>query len=75
MKSKIKKNDTVIVITGAKADKNKKGIVLDILPKKGKIKVEGVAIVSRHTKAKRQGEKSKIVKQERFIDISNVKKI
>ena len=69
----IKKNDTVVVITGS--DKGKKGLVVDILPKKGKVKVQGVAIVTRHTKARRQGEKSAIKKQERFIDISNVKKI
>lgn len=70
---KIKKNDTVIVITGS--DKGKKGTVIDILPKKGKVKVQGVAIVSRHAKARRQGDKSKIRKQESFIDVSNVRKV
>lgn len=72
MKMKIKKNDTVVVISGS--DKGKQGSVIDILPKKGKVKVQGVAMVSRHTKARRQGEKSMIKKQERYIDISNVKK-
>jgi large subunit ribosomal protein L24 len=69
----IKKNDTVVIITGS--DRGKKGLVVDILPKKGKVKVQGVALVARHTKARRQGEKSAIKQQERFIDISNVKKI
>ena len=68
----IKKNDMVLVITGA--DKGKKGSVIEILPEKGKIKVQGVAIVTRHAKARRQGEKSAIKKLERFIDISNVQK-
>lgn len=68
----IKKNDMVVVISGA--DKGKKGTVLEVLPKKGKIKVQGIAIVSRHTKARRQGEKSAIKKLERFIDLSNVLK-
>jgi large subunit ribosomal protein L24 len=70
---KIKKNDMVVVITGA--DKGKKGSVLAVLPKKGKIKVQGVAIANRHAKARRQGEKSAIKKLERFIDVSNVQKV
>ena len=68
----VKKNDIVLVTTGS--DKGKKGSVLEVLSKKGKIKVEGVAIVMRHTKARRQGEKPTIKKMERFIDISNVQK-
>lgn len=69
----IRKNDTVVVITGS--DKGKTGSVIDILPGQGKVKVQGVALVKRHAKARRQGEKSAIKEQERFIDISNVKKI
>ena len=67
----IKKNDMVVVITGS--DKGKKGAVVDILSKKGKIKVQNVAVVTRHLKARRQGEKPGIRKQERWIDVSNVK--
>jgi large subunit ribosomal protein L24 len=67
---RIKKQDMVIVLTGK--DKGKKGSVIDILPKKGKVKVKGVAIVTRHVKARRQGENSMIKKEESFIDISNV---
>ncbi|HBL98455.1 TPA: 50S ribosomal protein L24 [Candidatus Dependentiae bacterium] len=69
----IKKNDMVVVITGS--DKGKKGAVVDILSKKGKIKVQNVAVVTRHLKARRQGEKPGIRKQERWIDVSNVKRI
>lgn len=69
----IKTNDTVLVITGS--DKGKTGIVIDILPKKGKVKVRGVALVTRHAKARKQGEKSAIKSQESFIDISNIKKL
>jgi large subunit ribosomal protein L24 len=67
---RIKKNDTVVVLTGK--DKGKRGSVIDILPKKGKVKIKGVAIVTRHVKARRQGEVSMIKKEESFIDISNV---
>lgn len=67
---RIKKQDMVIVLTGK--DKGKRGSVIDILSKKGKVKVKGVAIVTRHVKARRQGETSMIKKEEGFIDISNV---
>lgn len=69
----IKKNDVVRVITGN--DKGKQGPIIAILPKKGKVKVQGIAVVTRHQKARKQGEKSAIKKLERFIDISNVEKI
>ena len=58
---RIKKNDTVVVITGS--DKGKQGKVIDI---------KGIALVTKHFKARKQGEISTIKKVERFIDISNV---
>lgn len=67
---RIKKHDTVVVLTGKY--KGKQGAVIDILPKKGKVKVKGVAVMTRHAKARRQGEESMIKKEEGFIDISNV---
>jgi len=66
----IKKNDTVIVITGK--DKSKTGIVIEILPKKKLVKVKGVAVAVKHKKARRQGEASQIKKEESYINISNV---
>lgn len=69
----IKKNDMVVITAGD--DKGEKGPVIDILHKKGKVKVQNVAIVTRHAKARRQGEKSAVRKQERWIDVSNVMKI
>ena len=62
---RIKKNDLVRVISGK--DKGKEGEVLALLPKKEKIKVKGVAIVTRHKKARMQGEVSSIRKEETFI--------
>ena len=70
MKYRIKKGDNVKVIAGS--DKGKKGKVIEILPKKGKVKVEGVHIVTRHVKARAQGQKSGRIQQEAFIDISNI---
>ena len=67
---RIKKNDTVVVITGR--DKGKKGKVVEILPKKGKLMVKDVALVTKHYKARKQGETSGIKKMESYIDSSNV---
>ena len=67
---RVKKNDNVVVIIGK--DKGKKGVVIDILPKKGKVMVKGVAITTKHYKARKQGEASGIKKEESFINISDV---
>jgi large subunit ribosomal protein L24 len=66
----IKKNDTVRVMIGK--DKGKEGSVIAILPEKGKVMVKGVAVATRHAKARKQGEASSIKKREAYIDISNV---
>lgn len=67
---RIKKNDKVKIISGK--DKGKEGVVLALIPKKDKIKVKGVNIVTRHVKARRQGETSGIRKEESFIYAPNV---
>lgn len=66
----IKKDDIVAVLTGK--DKGAQGPVIEILPCKGKVKVKDVAIITRHKKARKQGDTPAIVKKESFIDISNV---
>ena len=58
----VKKDDTVIVISGD--DKGKKGKVLEVSPKEGKVIVEGINIVTKHAKPRRQGETGGIVKVE-----------
>lgn len=65
MKLKIKKGDTVQVITGN--DKGKKGSVLELKPSALKIKVQGVKVQTHFDK------KEGILKKEGFIDYSNVK--
>jgi len=67
---RIKKNDTVLVLTGR--DKGKRGTVLEVVPAKGLVKVSGVAVVTKHYKARKQGEVSSIKKQEGYINASNV---
>ena len=66
--SKIKKNDTVRVITGV--DKGKEGKVIDI--KDNKVNVEGVNKATLHVKPNQANTKGGIVEEERFFDISNV---
>ena len=66
---KIKKNDTVLVITGK--DKGKTGKVLKAIPSENRVVVEGVNIHTKHEKAK-QDVPAQIVKVEGPIDASNV---
>ena len=64
----IKKNDTVMINSGA--DKGKKGKVLEVIPKDNKIVVEGVNVRSKHTKPKKAGEAGGIIKVEVAINAS-----
>ena len=67
---KLKKGDTVIVISGK--DKGKKGKIVTTNAEAGKVVVEGVNIVTKAKKARTAQEKSELVKVEGSIDISNV---
>lgn len=68
--SHIKKNDTVVVLSGR--SKGEQGTVIEVVPEKGKVMVKGVALVTRHVKAKKQGDVSGIKKQESYLNISQV---
>lgn len=67
---KIKKGDTVKVITGK--DKDKEGKVISVNPKKGAVLVEGVNMVTKHTKPSMANQQGGIVNKEAWIDASNV---
>lgn len=71
-KYNIKKGDQVVVITGDDKDLKKPRLVKKVLVDDGKILVEGVNIVTKHTKPSAQNTKGGIVKQEAPISISNV---
>ena len=58
----VKRDDTVIVISGD--DKGKKGKVLEVSPEEGKVIVKDVNIVKKHVKPRRQGETGGIVNVE-----------
>ena len=65
---KIKTGDTVRVIAGK--DKDKEGKVLAV--KDGKVLVEGVGMVTKHTKPSAANAQGGIINKESYIDISNV---
>ena len=67
---KIKKNDTVLVITGKDAGKTAK--VLVAMPKQNKVVVDGINVQKKHKKARNAQEVSKIENQSGPIDASNV---
>ena len=66
----VKKDDTVVVISGD--DKGKKGKVLKVSPAERKIIVDGVNVVTKHQKARNQQNPGGLIKKEAAIDASNV---
>ena len=70
MKIKIKKDDIVLVTTGN--SKGVKGKVIKIYPKENRAIVEGVSIVSKHTKPNAANPQGGIIKQESKIHVSNL---
>ena len=72
-KMSIKKDDLVVVLSGK--DAGKQGKVLSTQPSAGKVIVEGVNIVSRHTKPRRQGEEGGIIKKEAPIYACKVQRV
>ena len=69
-KMKLRKGDTVIVNSGT--EKGKKGKILEISLKDNKVLVEGINVRTIHSKARRAGEESGIIKREKMIDASKV---
>lgn len=71
---KIKKGDTVLVTSGK--DKGAKGRVIQAYPQRGRVLVEGVNRIKKHTRVtqgQRGAESGGIITQEAPIDVSNVK--
>jgi len=72
VKCKIKKGDMVVAIAGD--DKGKSGKVLQVLPKKGQVIVEGLRVVKKAVKPSEKDPKGGFVSKEMPMSISNVKK-
>ena len=72
-KMSIKKDDLVVVLSGK--DKGKQGKVLEAMPADRKVIVEGINVVSRHTKPRKQGEEGGILKKEAPMYACKVQKV
>lgn len=70
MSLRIKKGDTVKVLSGK--DKDKKGRVLIVMPKEERVIVEGVNIIKKHQKPSRKYPQGGIIEKEASIHISKV---
>jgi len=70
---KIKKGDTVLIISGK--DRGKKGKVLKTFPKGGRLIIEGINLRKKHVRPRRTGEKGQIIEMPAPLDISNIKLI
>ena len=69
----VKTGDTVVVLSGK--DKGKQGKVLEVMPADRKVIVEGINVVSRHTKPRKQGDQGGILKKEAAIYACKVQKV
>lgn len=68
---KIKKGDTVLIISGK--DRGKKAKVLKVFPEEKRILVEGINLRKKHLKPKKAGEKGQTVQLPAPLDVSNAK--
>lgn len=66
----VKKDDQVMVIAGK--DKGKSGKVLRVLPDKGRVLVESLNLIKRHTRPSRSNSDGGIIEKEALIAISNI---
>ncbi|MDR1896824.1 MAG: 50S ribosomal protein L24 [Prevotellaceae bacterium] len=73
IKLRIRKGDMVKVIAGD--SKGEKGKVLEVFPQKNKAIVEGINLVTKHTKPNAKNPQGARLKQEALIDVSNLQLI
>jgi large subunit ribosomal protein L24 len=67
---KIKKGDQVQIIAGK--DRGKRGKILNVIAPRGKVMVEGLNIVKKHRRPRKEGEKGQRVEIPAPLDVSNV---
>ena len=73
-RARVRKGDQVVVMAGR--DRGKRGRVLEVRPREGKVRVEGVAMIKRHQRPNTAaGRGGGILEKEALIDISNVQLI
>jgi large subunit ribosomal protein L24 len=67
---KIRKNDNVIMLSGK--DKGKTGKVIAVFLKERKVIVEGLNLIKKHVRARKQGQRGQIINKERAVSVSSV---
>ena len=72
-KMSIKKGDVVVVLSGK--DKGKQGKVLEVMPADRKVVVEGINIVTRHAKPRKQGDQGGILQKEAPLYACKVQRV
>lgn len=70
VKMKVKKGDTVMIVSGK--DKGKTGEIIKVLPSVGRVIVDGVAMMKRHLRKTGRGQSGSIVERPAAINASNV---
>ncbi len=70
---RIKKGDTVLIISGK--DRGRKGKVIEAFPKQGRLVIEGINLRKKHMKPKKSGEKGQIVETPAPLNASDIKLI
>jgi large subunit ribosomal protein L24 len=68
----VKKGDTVKILSGD--DKGKTGKIVKAFPAEGKVLIEGINVVKRHERSRKQGSKGQIVERAMPIAVSKVAK-
>jgi large subunit ribosomal protein L24 len=66
----VKRGDAVVVISGS--HRGKEGKILEVLPAKDRARIEGIAMVKRHTKKSQEHPQGAIVEREGSVHISNL---
>ena len=67
---KIRKGDRVVVLTGK--DQGKEGVVMRVIPREGKVIVDGVNVARKHQKARRATMQAGIINKDMPIPVANV---
>ncbi|WP_217913716.1 50S ribosomal protein L24 [Miltoncostaea marina] len=70
MPARIRKGDRVVLLSGK--DKGKSGVVLEVRPREGRVVVEGVNIMKRHTKPRPPNEPGGVIERPAPVHLSNV---
>ena len=69
----IRKGDNVVMLTGK--DRGKNGKVLLVLPTTNQVVVEGLNLVKRHQRARKENQKGQIISKERAVAAANVQAV